>query len=440
MLPRRTRTSGYSFSQLQRGPAEGARAVTAGVSGIKSGQFVLVLCLERFWPAHGGVERYALEIARWFRDICPVVILTAVRQNRPLREDLLSRRGSLAEFAAEPAGIPVFTAGLGPMARIWFQGITLLESFAHRVASARYYQTRGLVMQETSRLLARNVSRILDVGPSGELVLHAMGPWELSHVGDRLFPNAARVATPFIHPGHWGEDKLSRSWFRSRDRLIALGDEDARVCRDTGIPSDRVTVVPLFAPAIVEEVVTRHDRRTVVFLGIARPYKGVDIFLEAAKILRAERNDLEFIWAGSIPPESKHLLVMAREAGVQVRGPVSEREKLDMLQVTLCLCLPSATEITPYSILEAWAAGAPVVATDNAYFREFIGGGGELVPRVPDEFAAAIRKLAEQSALAEQQVRVGRSYLQGRHDPSIVGPRLALVYQQAIARRRASRL
>jgi glycosyltransferase involved in cell wall biosynthesis len=401
----------------------------------KSEPFTLVLCLERFWPAQGGVERYAQEIARWFRDVCPVVVIVAVRQNCSLRQELLDRRGSFVEPSVGPAGARVFTVGLGSTAQAWYRGITFLEGFAHRIAGAQYYRTRWIVIQETARLLARDLSRIIDVKPDENVVLHAMGPWEISHVGDRLFPNAARVATPFIHPGHWGEDHFSRSWFHSRDSLVALGEEDARACREIGISPDRIAVVPIFGTAVDDEVVARRDRRAVVFLGIARPYKGLDIFLDAVKILRSEGEDLEFIWAGSVPPETEYLITPARVAGVQVRGPVSECEKADILRRALCICLPSATEITPYSVLEAWAAGAPVVVTDDRYLREFVGEGGEFAGRDPGAFAVAIRKLAQQPELAERRAQAGRSYLRWRHHPPIVGSRLVEVYRQALARR-----
>jgi glycosyltransferase involved in cell wall biosynthesis len=398
--------------------------------------FKLVLCLERFWPAHGGVERYSLEIARWFQNICPVFVVTAVRQNRTLREELSERRDSFVESVSELPGVQVFTAGLGRVGQAWFRTIASLEDHLNTAFREHYYRTRWLVMQETARLLARSVARILEMDHKCPVVLHAMGPWELSHVGDRLFPHAARVATPFIHPGHWGEDEFSRKWFRSRDCLVALGREDARICGEVGIPSKQVSTVPLFGPETLDAPLDNRNRNAVVFLGVARSYKGVGIFLEAAKRLGKERGDLEFIWAGSVPAESYGYIGQAQAVGVKVLGPVSESEKMEILGRALCLCLPSATEITPYTILEAWGAGASVITTDDPYLREFVGEGGDLVPREAEAVAAAVRRLAERPALAAYRAHIGRSYLQARHHASIVGPLLLDAYQGAIARRR----
>lgn len=397
--------------------------------------FVLVLCLERFWPAHGGVERYALEIARCLRGVYPVVVITAVRRDETLREALLARPKSFLEPAVGPAEVKVFSAGLGQFRRTWFRGMTLVESFTHQIAKNRYYQTRWRAMQKTAHVLAQDLSRIIDIPVNQKVVLHAMGPWEMSHVGDLLFPNAVRVVTPFIHPGHWGEDEWSRRWFSSRDGVVALGEEDANTCAKNGIPRDRMTVVPLLSPSLREDVISRRERRTVVFLGVARAYKGIDIFLDTVKLLRAEGADLNFVWAGHIPKESAHLTQIARAAGVQVKGAVSDGEKERILSRALCFCLPSATEITPYSILEAWAVGTPVVTTDDVYLREFVSLGGLLAPRRPAAFAAAIRRLAEKPELGERCAIMGRSYLLSRHDPSRVIGQLVSAYRDAIRQR-----
>jgi glycosyltransferase involved in cell wall biosynthesis len=403
---------------------------------VSTKKFLLVLCLERFWPAHGGVEAYAQDIARWFQGSCSVMVVTAVRQDRSLREELLDSDGSYLESDVGGARVRVLTAGLRAPARRWFRSITKMESLSHRLFESQYYRTRWIVAKETGRLLARDLERLLEVDAKN-VVVHAMGPWELSLVGDRLFPRAAHVATPFIHPGHWGEDPFSRRWFRSRDALVALSEEDARVCRETARSPERVQIVPIFGPPRIESTARREERRSVVFLGIARPYKGVEVFIEAARLLRLENPDLDFIWAGSIPSESEPLVHVASAAGVKILGSVGEDAKREILSRALCLCLPSTTEITPYSFLEAWAAGCPVVTTDTPHLREFVGEGGELVPREPAAFASAVRRLAASPELTEYRANEGRMYLARRHHSSLVGPALEKVYQKAMEQKQA---
>jgi glycosyltransferase involved in cell wall biosynthesis len=401
--------------------------------GQASEEFTLVICVGRFWPAHGGAERYALDIAEWFSRICPVIVITAVRHSsRPLTAQLLSSDGSYLEYGIGSENGCVYTVGLRKIARLWFRGLCLLEKTIVQVASSTYYGTRWLAMREISRLLAQDVSKIFDIPSTRNVVVHAMGTWELALVGDRLFPHSVHVATPFIHPGHWGEDSFTQRWLRHRHGLIALSELDALACRRTGIQSDRVHLVPLFGPQIHESPFRREERRVVVFLGTARPYKGVDIFIEVASSLGAPRTDLEFIWIGDVPSDTEHLIAVARASGVQVKGAVTESEKLDVLRRAMCLCLPSTSEITPYSILEAWAAGAPVVATDDPYLREFVGEAGGLVTRDASAFVAAILRLKEQPELAERQVRLGRTYLDSRHHPSTIGSRLLSAYRRAL--------
>lgn len=397
----------------------------------------LVLCTERFWPAHGGVERYVFEIARMFRDTARVLVVTAVRGDRTLHQALLASRGSAMQRDDTPLDIEVLTLGLDAAARHSYRAITAIERVIHSVAGRHYYRTRWQVQQQTAALLSSNGARCLPrVGDRNDVVVHAMGPWELGLVGDLLFPQAARVVTPFIHPGHWGEDVFSRRWFRSRDGVVALGHEDFKSCEAAGVAAERIAIVPTIAPPITEGL-PRSRRRTVLFLGVARPYKGVDVFVETARIAENKGLGAEFVWAGAIPSEAEGVAGAARRAGVRVVGAVDEHEKTRLLGEAHCVCLPSSTEIAPYAILEAWAANTPVVVTDVEPLREFVADGGLICQKVADAFAAAATELVARPELADTLARNGRAILRSRHDAATIASQLISVYEHARSRRAA---
>lgn len=394
---------------------------------------LLVLCTERFWPAHGGVERYAMEIGKALEERWSVLVLTAVRRDVSLQRSLLSSRGPARVILLKPLRAEVVMAGLNSPMKAWFRLIISFEDLVHRVALRHYYKTRALALRETARLMAASLQHLQPAWAQyTRVVLHAMGPWEMSLVGDMLFPTAARVTTPFIHPGHWGEDTFSREWFQDRDYVIAIGEEDRKACRAAGVSSDRLRVLPVMTRT-PEPFADSSPRRTVLFLGVARPYKGVEVFVEMAR--RLAGHDLQWVWAGPIPSEATTLASNARSYGVDVKGPISEAEKLRLLQRTLCVCLPSETEITPYCILEAWAAGASVVATDDKYMREFVGGAGLLAGREPAAFGDAVLRLAQEPGLAREHVRLGTQLLRTRHDPAKIGSLLDELYDTAVVKR-----
>lgn len=88
-------------------------------------------------------------------------------------------------------------------------------------------------------------------------------------------------------------------------------------------------------------------------------------------------------------------------------------------------------------ILEAWARGLPVVATPAAaHGLEARDGRELLIAATPDEFAAALRRLADDPAARTALVAAGRARLRAAHDPDTVAVRLEEVYRAAAARAR----
>jgi glycosyltransferase involved in cell wall biosynthesis len=82
-------------------------------------------------------------------------------------------------------------------------------------------------------------------------------------------------------------------------------------------------------------------------------------------------------------------------------------------------------------ILEAWARGVPVVATPAALAGLEVEDGREaLVARVPLDFAAAIRQLHQEPALAASLVMEGRRARRERHDPQEIARRLMEEYEE----------
>jgi polysaccharide biosynthesis protein PslH len=86
-------------------------------------------------------------------------------------------------------------------------------------------------------------------------------------------------------------------------------------------------------------------------------------------------------------------------------------------------------------ILEAWARGVPVAATPEALAGLEVKDGREvLVAREPREFAAAIRRLQEEPALAASLISEGRRARRERHDPQEIARCLMAEYEKVIAR------
>jgi glycosyltransferase involved in cell wall biosynthesis len=142
----------------------------------------------------------------------------------------------------------------------------------------------------------------------------------------------------------------------------------------------------------------------VAWAGRMSAEKGVDDLLDATAALVAAGRDVRLDLLGDGPARPA---LEARAAGlgldgrVRWRGYVGDRVAyLDRLRDADLFVLPSRAEGVPKVVVEAMAAGLPVVATDVGAVASVVGGGrGRLVPPArPEALTAAIGALADDDA------------------------------------------
>jgi len=144
--------------------------------------------------------------------------------------------------------------------------------------------------------------------------------------------------------------------------------------------------------------------------------KGVAEFAEAARLLRREGVAVRCALVGA-PDPSNRGAVPARDIAAWVAEGIVEAwgHRTDMpavLRSSTIVCLPTYREGLPKALLEAAAAGRPVVATDVPGCREVVreGENGLLVPpRDSVALAAALRALLGDRARAAAMGARGRS-------------------------------
>jgi len=122
-------------------------------------------------------------------------------------------------------------------------------------------------------------------------------------------------------------------------------------------------------------------------LGRAEPRKGVDVLLRAWPRVRAERPAARLLVVG--PAEG---LRVVPGHGVQLLGAVDEARKRTLVAGADVLVAPHrGGESFGLVLVEALAAGTPVVASDLPAFRAVLAGHGRLVaPGDPTALAAAV--------------------------------------------------
>ncbi len=145
-----------------------------------------------------------------------------------------------------------------------------------------------------------------------------------------------------------------------------------------------------------------------LFIGELRQIKGVDVLLEALALLGGGK-DVGAIIVGA-GPDAERLGQKARDLGLRGRvrfsGALPAREALALGR---CLVVPSRAESFPYVVLEASAAGMPLIATCVGGIPEIVEGTN--VPLIPAgdarALAAAMRAfLADEGAARAEGIRL----------------------------------
>jgi glycosyltransferase involved in cell wall biosynthesis len=153
-----------------------------------------------------------------------------------------------------------------------------------------------------------------------------------------------------------------------------------------------------------------------LLLASVEPRKGQDIFVKAlAKLPREVRSAAQFEIAGrTLDPDFwPPIEPVARTIeNLSVTGAVSHADAIAKLNGADVIVSPSRDEAMPtITILEAMSLGKAIITTDVGGAAEaFTDGKNALLvrPEAPDELAAAIRRLIENRALADELGRKAR--------------------------------
>jgi glycosyltransferase involved in cell wall biosynthesis len=114
---------------------------------------------------------------------------------------------------------------------------------------------------------------------------------------------------------------------------------------------------------------------TVLFVGRMTAQKGPDILIEAIPSILRFYPHAKFVFTGEGDMRGK-IEGRARERGVahacRFYGNLERGRLISLYKACDCVCVPSRNEPFGIVVLEAWAAGKPVVATVNGGPSEFV--------------------------------------------------------------------
>ena len=141
-------------------------------------------------------------------------------------------------------------------------------------------------------------------------------------------------------------------------------------------------------------------------IGNGKPYKNIHTALRACAMCVNDLPAVRLVIVGRGDSTSE-FAALARRLGIADRvtlaGPASAEQMVDLLHGALALVFPSIVEGFGLPVLEAMAAGCPVIGSTCDTVAEIAADAALLCnPYEPAAFAAAMRRVAADSGLRDE--------------------------------------
>jgi glycosyltransferase involved in cell wall biosynthesis len=238
------------------------------------------------------------------------------------------------------------------------------------------------------------------------------------------------------------------------DQFVALNRSFARFMAGyLDVSEERITVIPHgldrsgfpnTAPDLSARRRARGGRLVVGFLARACPEKGLEQLVRSLPLLARDR-DVEVLAAGA-EVDSEHgyrarCLAVAAELGVAHRfrwiGQVDRPGKLRLLESIDVFAMPTVfPEAKGIPVIEAMAAGVPVVAPAHGTFPELLDderAGLLHAPGDPADLARVIGRLLDDLDLASRCGRRGHELSLARHTADQMAATHEEIYTRLLA-------
>ena len=133
-----------------------------------------------------------------------------------------------------------------------------------------------------------------------------------------------------------------------------------------------------------EPIAPRADATDLVCLGEMRPVKAFDVLIDALAQLKASGRRVTATIAGEGPRGREACRHKPRACGSPTRFAFSvTARRAQAFAMGRMLVIPSRAESLPYVVLEAAAAGVPIIATRVGGIPEIFGAAGRTTDRRP---------------------------------------------------------
>ena len=210
------------------------------------------------------------------------------------------------------------------------------------------------------------------------------------------------------------------------------------------IPDDKINVVPNGVNAIkkkvdIEEVKNRYDVKLadplILFLGRMAYQKGPDLLVNAIGNVLKKNGNSKFVFAGDGDMRSM-CQNMALNYGIKdscrFLGYVNDDERVDLMNACDIYCVPSRNEPFGITVLEAWTATKPVLATEAiSMIDNFVDG--IRVPTNSDAISYYMNVLLEDPRSWPRMGKAGENKAKTKYNWDKIGDQTIEIYNRILS-------
>lgn len=181
------------------------------------------------------------------------------------------------------------------------------------------------------------------------------------------------------------------------------------------------------------------DKKVVLFLSRLDKKKGLDLLLSSVARLKGVRQDFICVIAGSGTPAYEAKIRAGIKSDkledvVWLSGFVEGDRKRQLLKAASCFVLPSHQENFGVSVVEAMAAGCPVVISDQVNIHREVSDAyaGRVVRCDANELFNALNEMLSNEETRQSMGHNGQKLVKEKYDWNQIGEKVLFLYQTCI--------
>jgi glycosyltransferase involved in cell wall biosynthesis len=242
---------------------------------------------------------------------------------------------------------------------------------------------------------------------------------------------------------------IGKKTLKPTKKIIAVSSKVAQEFKAIGVPEKQITIIPngvnleefsyaLDGGNFRKSLNIKENEKLILSIGRLEEIKGFQYLIMALAKIQSEASPVKLVIAGPEFNYGQQLRKLVTETRMEDKvifyGPIDGREKLNALAASDVAIVPSIYEGFSIFLLEAMAAGKPVIATKTGIAQELIQNGknGFLInPNNVEDLSEKIIAVLSDNRLSSLMSRESRNTAK-TFDWGKIAAQILLIYNQCL--------